>query len=224
MSCDVPVGQSVLNAWEKSYLKRLPDDIRDELLATATTITIPQGSTTEWVARFLLIQRGLARVQAYSSDGRAVTVRYAGMGQVVGLPSTFSKVSPVGAEAVTECEVCYFDIPTVQRLTQTRLEMAGLLLHELTAIVFEVTELLTQNLFSSVSVRVSRHLLDLAIQSDEGLLVVADQHSIAEAVGSVREVVARSLRKLRDDGILVRRENGLLIVNPARLAELSRGQ
>ena len=41
--------------------------------------------------------------------------------------------------------------------------------------------------------------------------IVADQYSIAEAVGSVREVVAMALRKLRDDGVLVRETKGLNI-------------
>ncbi|MHA7223962.1 Crp/Fnr family transcriptional regulator [Arthrobacter sp. RHLT1-20] len=219
------IDQNVLEAWNRSYLKQLPDDIRDLLLGEAVTVTIPAGNTiyaAYGTARFGLIQRGRARVQALSEDGREVTLRYAGPGQIVGLPSTLASKSPVGAESVTDCEVSFLNVQTVLRLAKTRPEMGDLLLREVTAILFEVIELLTDNVFGSVLQRVSRHVLDLAVLTDEGLVVQADQHSIAESVGSVREVVARALRKLREEGILVRGAKGMVIVDRERLIELSR--
>lgn len=220
------IDPAILEAWNQSYLRQLPDDIRDVLLAEAFAVTIPAGNTIYAAfraARFALIQRGRARVQALSEDGRAVTIRYAGPGQVIGLPAALASRSPVGAESVTDCDVVFLNVATVLRLARTRPELSGLLLREVTSILFEVIELLTDNLFGSVLQRVSRHMLDLAVETPEGLVVQADQHSIAEAIGSVREVVARALRKLREDGIVARGSTGIRIIDRDRLTELGRG-
>lgn len=80
----------------------------------------------------------------------------------------------------------------------------------------------TENIFSSVLLGVSRHLLDMAVEEDGQLVVQGDQHAIAEAVGSVREVVARAVRKLRDEGVLIRSDKGLVIVDHSRMVEFSR--
>jgi CRP-like cAMP-binding protein len=220
------IDPAALSAWNLSYLRQLPDDLRDTLLTDAFVVTVPAGTTIYAAfraARFALIHKGRARVQASSQDGRQVTLRYAGPGQVIGLPSTLASVSPVGAEAVTECEVILLNVATMQRLVKTSPGLAGLLLKEVTAVLFEAIELLTENVFGSVLQRVSRHLLDLAVDTPEGLVVQADQHSIAEAIGSVREVVARALRKLREDGIVERRASGILIADREQLTHLGRG-
>ena len=216
-----------LKAWNASYLRQLPSDIRDDLLSDAFVVTIPAGSpiyAAYRAARFVLIHTGRARVQAQSLDGRSATIRYAGPGQVIGLPSTLANQSPVGAEAVSDCEVSFLNVSKVQRLIRTRPEVGELLLREVTSILFEVIELFTENLFGSVLQRVSRHLIDLAEETPEGLIVHSDQNSIAEAIGSVREVVARALRTLREEKVVVRKGNGILILDRDRLHEYSHGE
>jgi CRP-like cAMP-binding protein len=59
--------------------------------------------------------------------------------------------------------------------------------------------------------------MDLAVSRD-GVLVVAEGHQeIAEAVGSVREVVSRTLVRLRDDGIVDRSGGETILLDPAAL-------
>jgi CRP/FNR family transcriptional regulator len=77
--------------------------------------------------------------------------------------------------------------------------------------------------FSTVSERVARHLLDLAAgtRRADRLIVRTSQRELADAVGSVREVVVRTLRDLRERGI-VRTERGIIvIVDPERLARVA---
>jgi CRP/FNR family transcriptional regulator, cyclic AMP receptor protein len=82
------------------------------------------------------------------------------------------------------------------------------------------------NAFGSVKQRVATHLLDLGSseQDRDGSLVArVSQQELADAVGSVREVVARVLRELRLSGIVATSPDSVLIVDPVRLHEESWG-
>lgn len=213
---------AIVQAWNKTYLASLPDDIRDQLLSDAFPLTVPAGKTIYAAyreARFAIVDSGLARVQALSEDGRAVTVRYARSGQIVGLPSALAQRSPVGAEAVTDCDTILLNVRTIRTLASTRREVSDLLLREVTNILFETIESLSENVFGTVLQRVSRHLLDLAVDGPEGTIVKADQSNIAQSMGSVREVVARAIRTLREEGVVSRISEGILITDPEKLAD-----
>lgn len=212
----------LLEAWNGSYLAQLPTDLRDVLLADAKVIVIERGNRVDWGGRFVVIQSGLARIMALAADGRSVTLRYAAAGQVVGLPSAISSDANICAEAITECRVLSFNVRKVNDLSRSRAEMANLLQREVTVILYEVIDLLAQNVFSSVRSRVCRHLLNMAIESDGKLVVAVDQNSIAESIGSVREVVAREIRKLRETGVLYRHGRLLAIAYPERLIALGK--
>ena len=74
--------------------------------------------------------------------------------------------------------------------------------------------------FTTVRQRVARHLLDLASERmpERGELVVfVSQRDLAEAVGTVREVVVRVLRELRQEGVVRTERDRIVIVDPAQL-------
>ena len=62
-----------------------------------------------------------------------------------------------------------------------------------------------------------RHLLDLASEGAPELVVSVSQQQLAEAVGTVREVIVRVLRELRTAGVVRTERNRIVIVDPARL-------
>jgi CRP/FNR family transcriptional regulator, cyclic AMP receptor protein len=77
--------------------------------------------------------------------------------------------------------------------------------------------------FASVRQRVARHLLDLAAPEDangnrDGALIArVTQQELADAVGTVREVVVRVLRALRTEGAVRTERDRIVIVDPASL-------
>jgi glyoxylase-like metal-dependent hydrolase (beta-lactamase superfamily II) len=80
--------------------------------------------------------------------------------------------------------------------------------------------------FGSVRQRVAAHLLDLASdrQRPGGRLVArVSQQELADAAGSVREVVARALRDLRVAEIVATAADSVVILDPARLYAESAG-
>ena len=79
--------------------------------------------------------------------------------------------------------------------------------------------------FATVRQRVARQLLDLAsTHQHDGdpngeLAVRITQQDLAEAVGTVREVVVRTLRQLRDAGAVRTERDRIVLLDPAQLTE-----
>jgi CRP/FNR family transcriptional regulator, cyclic AMP receptor protein len=65
----------------------------------------------------------------------------------------------------------------------------------------------------------SAHLLDLAAERQRDPVLVAriTQQNLADAVGTVREVVVRTLRELRHDRLVETGRAGIVISEPERL-------
>ena len=80
----------------------------------------------------------------------------------------------------------------------------------------------TKFAFKTVRQRVAEHLLWSVSQrpgNEDGLLARTTQQEIAEAVGSVREVVARALRGLQSKGLIRTTPGGVLILDKAGLID-----
>lgn len=78
--------------------------------------------------------------------------------------------------------------------------------------------------FSTVPQRVARHLLDLASEQgsdrqERNLIVAVTQQELGDAVGTVREVVVRVLRDLRQEGAVRRERDRIVLTDPARLID-----
>jgi CRP/FNR family transcriptional regulator, cyclic AMP receptor protein len=217
----------LLAAWRDSYLAALPDAIREQMLEGAFPVWVPAGGpiyTANDPPRMALIRSGLARVFAVSPDGRQATIRYARHGQVVGLPATITGSSPVGAEAVTDSEVSMLNVRVVQRLARTDPQVAWLFAQQVAAIAYETIDVLGGRLFGTVRQSVCRHLLDLAVTEGGALVVTVDVQEVADAIGTVREVVSRSIRGLREDGLIRRDGHRLVISDPQGLHLAALGQ
>ena len=73
----------------------------------------------------------------------------------------------------------------------------------------------------SVRQRVAAHLIGVAsidVESPDTPVAPITQQQLADAVGSVREVVARTLRELRVDGLISVGRARITILDPKRLA------
>jgi CRP/FNR family cyclic AMP-dependent transcriptional regulator len=216
-----------LDAWRHSHLAELPDEVRTAMLADAFMMTAPAGTPIGEPgngAVLVLIHSGLTRIVLEAPDGRMATIRYAGQGQVLGLPSVIAGSSPCNGYAITECEMTVLDPGTLRRFGQSDVRVAWALARQVARICYEVVDTLGGNVFGTIDQRVSRHLLDMSVRTPDGLVVLADQRELAQSVGSVREVVARSIRALREQGALSRLAGGgLLIERPDVLSNIADG-
>jgi CRP-like cAMP-binding protein len=221
-----PLSAVSQQAWDESFLAELPPHAVEALLDTAVEIEVAAGQLIyrELVhptgAIVALIAQGLARVYVTSPRGREVTIRYARTGDVVGLPAVVAGGAPTGVQAVTSCRVVQMQVRTLRHLASTDPTVAWAVCRKLTSIVFEVIDVLADNVFKSVNERVARALLELAREEGGVLVVRASQQELADEIGSVREVVARAIRQLRDAGVVDRKEQRIILRDAEALRRL----
>jgi CRP/FNR family transcriptional regulator, cyclic AMP receptor protein len=126
---------------------------------------------------------------------------------------------PVTIQAVTDADLLAFRPSVVQRAVERDARVARTLLDELRERVLSFIAEIPGSAFATVRQRVARHLLDLASESQSGpeLVAAVGQQELADAVGTVREVVVRALRELRRAGLLETRRAGIVLLDPERL-------
>jgi CRP/FNR family transcriptional regulator len=217
------IDQEVNDSLARSFLAGLPTNLTDKLLAEGERVDYPAGTTVYRAGsrpQAALVVRGLIRVFLSSPGGRQVTVRYARPGDVLGIAVLVGGPASTTVQAVEPSSVLRISERTLTATARRDPRVSWALAEELTRRLYGVLEQTAVNAFGSVRQRVAGHLLDLA--SDEqrpngGLVAHVSQQELADAVGSVREVVARTLRDLRAAGIVATESDSIVILDPVRL-------
>jgi len=213
----------VVTAMAGSFLGRLPPVLVAELLAGGLRSEYPSGTTIYRqgaAPRTLLVVHGLLRVYMSSPDGREVTIRYARGCDVLGTAVLVGGPADVGVQTLASSTLYRIDAEVLAAAAHRDGRVAWALAEELNRRLYENLQQTAVNAFGSVRQRVALHLLDLAsAQQDPGGALVArvSQQELAEAVGSVREVVARVLRDLRLAGLVATGPDGVHVLDPAGL-------
>ena len=169
-----------------------------------------------------MVLMGTARSFITASDGRQLTVRYARRGTLIGRYSDRSgDHAPLGVQALTDCSVLEFDVDHFSTAAVTQITVANSINLELARRLEDVYATVGDSAFGSIRQRLTRHLLALASDGEVEATFVASvtQQQLADAIGSSREVVARELARLRDDGLVRTTTGEIELLSIDRLAE-----
>jgi CRP/FNR family cyclic AMP-dependent transcriptional regulator len=223
------LSEEVREAWSRSPLAQLPPEVAETLVTDARAELLAPGD--HWspeLARLQLVVRGLCRVYLSSPDGRQATIRYARRGDVLGLAGALDSSapsvpapSPEWGEALAETLVLRLPWRAFREACSADARVAWLAAEEIGRRLRELQPVVAEHAFASVRQRVARHLLALAESGDDAPVVRASQLQIAEAVGSVREVVTRAIGALQAEGLLARGARGLVVLDARALAEVA---
>ena len=223
------VDREVEDALARSFLAGLPPELAGRLRAEGERADYPAGTTVyrpRSSPQAVLVVRGLVRVYLASVEGRQVTVRYARPGDVLGIAVLVGGPANVGAQAVEPSSLVRISSRALTAAAGRDPRVAWAIAEELNRRLYDTLEQTAVNAFGSVRQRVAAHLLDLASaqQQPRGRLAArVTQQELADAVGSVREVVARVLRDLRLEGMVATAADRVEILDAACLHAESGG-
>jgi len=209
-------------ALANSFLASLHAETRERLVAGAMLLDLPAGAILyrdEDAPTIGLVVGGIIRVFLTSREGRQITVRYARPGAILGAPTAIAGPVDVSAQALTQTALLMLNVDAARSLARTDPELAWAFAEEVSRRLYEVLNAFAGNVFGSVRQRVARHLLDLAADRQDGAILVTPvgQQSLADAVGTAREVVARTLHDLRAAGLVEWTKSGIVVLDPDRL-------
>jgi len=224
------VSPDVRDALRASHFRDLSPAVLDELLEGAVHRGIAAGSIAhramdddEYIE---LVVTGVIRVFVTAPDGRTMTIRYCRSGELLGAMSLFASefTEPATKQALVDTQLLLLCPETVRTLAARDVKVAHALLVELSERARNFVNEIPRSSFASVRQRVARQLLDLA-STESGndasgeLAVRITQQNLADAVGTVREVVVRTLRQLRDDGVVRTERDRIVLLDPAGLTD-----
>lgn len=219
--------REVADAVAGSFLGRLPSDLVDALVEVGERTDYPVGSTiyrTGSFPRTLLVVGGLLRVYMSSPEGRQVTVRYARSCDVLGIAVFVGGPADVGVQTLAESSLFRIDLRMLTSAAHRDARVSWALAEELNRRLYETLQQTAINAFGSVRQRMAAHLLDLASaqQRPGGHLVArVSQQELADAVGPVREVVARVLRDFRVERLVATSPDSIHVLDPMALHDQS---
>ena len=220
------LDELTLEGLESGFLMALPREAAERLLAEGTRINVPAGALIyrdDERPRLIVVVKGLLRVFLASPDGRQVTVRYARSGDVAGLALVIGGPAPMNIQAMTSSLVVAFHIDTLRAMLATDPHVARACAEELTRQLYRLLDDISEQAFLTVRQRLAHQLLLLATAGPGSNLVVrASQQELADAIGSVREVVTRNLHELHAEGLINVSRDEVVIVDPAALARVGR--
>ncbi len=219
----------------------LPDEIlaalRDSLpaeLPRASLERMSAGATLECASAgehlyregdgpfVILLLAGLVRVYMTSSDGRQVTARYLRHGELAGVGSLFTGGPPLNFMALNDVRALRLRPEALDAVARTDAQVGYALAALISRRLVEFQREIAVHAFLGIRQRIAKHLLDVARPLPRlGLVSEVSQQQLADAVGSVREVVARTLRELRTAGTIASGLKRIRIVDAERLHRLT---
>jgi CRP-like cAMP-binding protein len=227
-------------AWALTSLSSLPPEVTGTMLAQAVETEFRAGDVLYRGAHHAetavvgVVVDGLLRFYIHTPDGRSMTVRYAGRGELVGVrglalgASTGPAAQRYGGralngEALQDTTVLLLPRTALMGLARRRADVSWALTQEIAQQAMRDQELIATNVFSPIRTRVARHLLMLATKQGRELVLRVSHQEIADAIGSVREVVSRALCRFQDEGLVERRGRQLVLRDPRALYAASLG-
>ena len=208
------------------FLSLLTEPKRRQVLQGSTSVRHPAGTIAHFPDQpdyVIVVRRGLLRVYAGHS-GRQATIFYLHRGELLSRGLVMRPGLNAYVQAVTEVDTTHLDMDVVRRLARADVEVAMALMTYYGGLVVHAARIIAVRSLGDITARVAFDILDRACANQlmSGHLAVrASQQQLADSIGSVREVVARSLRKLRDAKILQTAPNLVRVLDVERLEQIA---
>lgn len=200
------------------YFHALPLPALTELAVRTRRRTYARGELVvlegEPAEAAYLVADGQVRVYKLSAEGREQVLGRAGPGQALNLVPVFDgRPNPASAEAVNAATVLALPRQDLLAALRRHPAVAEALLADLAAQLRHLTALVADLSFRTVRGRLARYLLQQAGQQGRRLT----QAEMAAELGTVRDVIGRTLADLQAEGLISVERHRIVIHNRAAL-------
>lgn len=206
------------------YFRDLPRSVINEVASVATLQHYGAGEVIflefEPVAGLFLVATGSAKVSRYSKEGREHILHVFSRGD------TFNDVAvldggtnPATATALTDAELWRITRPDLHAIATRHPELAWALIESIARRTRYLVDLVQNLSMRNVKGRLAHLLLEQLDQAGQTPARMLTQDEMASRLGTVREVVGRSLRSLASAGIIEINRHNIIILDRDRLAE-----
>ncbi|MCZ2126657.1 MAG: Crp/Fnr family transcriptional regulator [Anaerolineales bacterium] len=204
---DVLRGNSYFNELESSVLKDLAKHTR--------LVEYQRGDTIIWeddpCEGLFIIYQGSAKIFRASNQGRQYIVRILQEGDSFAeVPAFDEGVSPVNVEALEICQIWIIDKIKLHQLIEEHPTFAKKVLINFGNVLRGMVRATSEMAFYQVTHRLAR-LINAELPKDKAPQWTQEQ--LAARLGTVREVVARSLKELERSGAISMQERRIHIAN-----------
>jgi CRP/FNR family cyclic AMP-dependent transcriptional regulator len=209
------VNDNALGALGESFLGVLPASTRGGLIESGRLVEMPAGKLI-YDPELSIILDGTVRAFVADGSGRHLTVSYLRPSNSIGTSGVAGREFPLAFQSITESTVLRFPRGRFDEIRKTHPEVGWAAAKDLAHFLDDVLAEISRVAFQPIRARVAHHLLAL-VDGEDCVTSGIHQADLAAAVGSVREVVGRSLGTLRDAGLVEIGHSGITAINKAGL-------
>lgn len=195
----------------------LEQNIRTEVFPKGNVIHRSDGGCQGIMA----VRSGALRVYCISDEGREVTLYRVEAGEVCILSASClmdSLVFDVLIEAVEETEVCLIPSVALHKIEEENPLVELFIYKNATEKFSEVLWTIQQLLFMKIDQRIATFLHDESLRQKSTVLSIKHE-DIAKEIGSVREVVSKTLKYLEEEGVVRLGRGKIEILDKGRLGK-----
>ena len=219
---EIDLAGKVRTLQDNSYFEGLPEDLLKRIAEQMHLREFERGAVLFWegdpCSGLHIIEQGSVKLYRLSPQGRQYIVRVLQEGDTCNEVPTFDGgTNPVNVEALEHTRVWVIDAPMLKQLVETQPEFALKVLSNFAHNLRNLVRMVSEMAFYQVTSRLAR-LIDETEGSKRGGPHWT-QEQLAARLGTVREVVARSLKELERSGAIRMEERRIHIADAEALKQ-----
>lgn len=180
-----------------------------------------EGETSD---KLYFVSEGWFKAEKTSAEGRQITLRFIGPGEIINELSIFSKVdNAVSVIAMEDAQVFYLSQRDVEHCLRDYPKFSRAVIEQMAIRIQHLLDQIEDLSLHTVEVRLARFLLAQAEDNVWERQLWITQTEIAARLGTVLDVVNRNLQKLVKDSVIEIDRNKIIIIDRERLEIIARG-
>ncbi len=214
--------QEIIDSAKRSFLSAIPENILEALLSGGILVDLKAGTRSEptETIKIALVLSGLYRMQYEEESGKSVTVRFIGPDEFMGIPAMVGGQVQLITEALTDGKLWVISMEPFRKIVKESQHLSWLVAEEVGRRLYSS---LTDQIYHqcrNVKDRLLYQLREIASKLKAGpdgqILVPLKQQDLADGIGTSREVVARALKELKEEGLLETSREQILLIHLER--------